>query len=130
LQPNGAERIVASRVFPVRWKTTDGVEIARVAIEYSADAGVSWELIDEVDNTGGYEWVAPAVDSSNCLIRVSDAQDPSMHDTSDATFSVFKCHAKLRADLNGDCRVDFADLAILMGEWLACGNPLDPACGD
>ena len=33
------------------------------------------------------------------------------------------------ADLNGDCYVDFADLAILMGEWLACGNPLDPNCG-
>jgi hypothetical protein len=26
--------------------------------------------------------------------------------------------AKLRADLNGDCRVDIADLAILMSEWL------------
>lgn len=28
------------------------------------------------------------------------------------------CPAKLRADLNGDCRVDMADLAILMSEWL------------
>jgi hypothetical protein len=28
------------------------------------------------------------------------------------------CPAKLRADLNGDCRVDFADLHILMSEWM------------
>jgi hypothetical protein len=28
------------------------------------------------------------------------------------------CRARLRADLNGDCRVDFADLYILMSEWV------------
>ena len=71
----------------------------------------------------------PAVDSSDCLIRVSDARDRGSYDTSDAAFSIFTCYAKLTADLNGDCYVDFADLAILMGEWLACGNPLDPNCG-
>jgi hypothetical protein len=129
LQPNGAERVVSSRVFPIRWKTMDGTEITRVTIEYSVDRGKRWMLIDEVDNHGGYEWLAPAVNSSNCLVRVSDAHDPAKQDTSDSTFSIFKCHAKLRADLNGDCRVDFADLAILMEEWLACGDPLDPACG-
>jgi hypothetical protein len=31
------------------------------------------------------------------------------------------CQARLAADLNGDCRVDFADLAILASEWLAPG---------
>ena len=28
------------------------------------------------------------------------------------------CPAKLRADITGDCRVDFADLYILMSEWM------------
>jgi hypothetical protein len=32
------------------------------------------------------------------------------------------CPRKLAADLNGDCRVDFADLAILLSEWLADGS--------
>ncbi len=32
------------------------------------------------------------------------------------------CPTKLAADLNGDCRVDFADLAILLSEWLADGS--------
>jgi hypothetical protein len=27
------------------------------------------------------------------------------------------------ADLNGDCRMDFADPAIQVSEWLASGNP-------
>jgi hypothetical protein len=34
--------------------------------------------------------------------------------------------AKLAADLNGDGRVDFADLAILASEWLARSNPSPP----
>ena len=38
------------------------------------------------------------------------------------------CAVKLAADLNGDCRVDFADLAILASEWLASGqSPKPPA---
>jgi hypothetical protein len=28
------------------------------------------------------------------------------------------CPAQLRADLNGDCKVDLADLAILLSEWM------------
>ncbi len=32
------------------------------------------------------------------------------------------CPVKLAADLNGDCIVDFADLAILASQWLASGQ--------
>jgi 3',5'-cyclic AMP phosphodiesterase CpdA len=39
------------------------------------------------------------------------------------------CPVKLTADLNGDCRVDFADLAILAGQWLAGDVPTGPADG-
>ena len=44
--------------------------------------------------------------------------NPKVSDTTDGTFSIAKCPVKPTADLNGDCRVDFADLAILAGEWL------------
>jgi len=36
------------------------------------------------------------------------------------------CRERLAGDLNGDCRVDFADLAILASEWLASGDSLNP----
>jgi hypothetical protein len=39
------------------------------------------------------------------------------------------CPTKLAADLNGDGRVDFADLAILAREWLARGDPSPPPPG-
>jgi hypothetical protein len=113
----------------VQWTTTPGAAVERVILEYSPDGGGDWIFMDEVDNTGVYEWTPPRVNSAHCLLRIRDARDPAVDDTSDAPFSVFNCQAKLRADLNGDCYVDFTDLAILMSEWLACGDPLDPACG-
>ncbi|MCL5278845.1 MAG: metallophosphoesterase [Planctomycetes bacterium] len=39
------------------------------------------------------------------------------------TYTAAAGPAKLTADLNGDGRVDFADLAILASQWLATGNP-------
>ncbi len=129
LSPNGGERIIVGKPYTLRWKVIDGADVKRVAIEYSADGGVSWTLIDQVDNTGIYEWIVPMLNSATCLARVSDARDPAVSDTSDAEFSIFECRAKLAADLNGDCYVDAADLALMVSEWLACGNPLDPACG-
>lgn len=128
LSPNGAERLVASRPHAVRWETIGGADIERVVLEYSRDGGGHWELIDEVVNSGLYEWTVPPIDAEACLLRVRDARDPLVLDVSDRPFSIFQCQTKLAADLNGDCYVDFADLAILLGEWLACGNPFDPGC--
>ncbi len=128
VRPNGEGRIVASRPYTVRWRTVPSGTVARVAIEFSSDGGVSWERVDVVDNTGTYEWVLPHVDSPDCLVRIRDADDPAVADVSDTPFSVFECRRKLMADLNGDCYVDFSDLAILLSEWLACGNPFDPMC--
>ena len=102
--------------------------VRRVVLDYSLNGGAAWTFIDEVDNSGAYNWTAPDTESARCIVRVRDAKDPTNGDASDAAFSIFACQTHLRADLNGDCYVDFADLAILMSEWLHCGNPLDPAC--
>jgi hypothetical protein len=129
LSPNGGERVVVGRPYVLRWKTIEGADVRRVALEYSTDGGASWAFIDEADPTGMYVWNVPKLNSADCLVRVSDMGDSALSDTSDGAFSIFECRAKLAADLNGDCYVDMADLAILAGEWLKCGNPLDPACG-
>ena len=43
------------------------------------------------------------------------------------TFTVSRgsCKTPPTADLNGDCKVNLSDLAILSSQWLRCG--LDPA---
>ena len=38
------------------------------------------------------------------------------------------CSEDLPADLNGDCYVNWADIAIFASQWLECRNPSDPAC--
>ncbi len=139
LSPNGGERIVVGRPRSIRWKTIDGADVKRVMLEYSADGGLTWQFIDEVDNAGIYEWDVPKLNSADCLVRVSEVAPPvsaaiatagrrATSDISDAVFSIFECRVKLAADLNGDCYIDAADMAIIADEWLKCGNPLDPAC--
>jgi len=68
------------------------------------------------------------VDSNQCLIRIGDPLDVAISDTSDGIFTIFQCTKQLKGDLNGDCYVDFLDIAILAGDWLECGNPFDAAC--
>ena len=65
-------------------------------------------------NTGWYEWdPVPTIDSTECLIRISAAQDAGISDISDGAFTIFECRKQVPADLNGDCYVDFLDIAIL-----------------
>jgi hypothetical protein len=42
------------------------------------------------------------------------------------SYTVPGCFARPAADLNGDCRVDFADLALLASQGLASGTPPAP----
>jgi hypothetical protein len=128
LAPNGNEKIVSAKPYTIRWKTL-GAEVHSVAIDYSTDNGQSWRQLAEWPNTGRYEWnPVPTVDSTQCLVRVADAQNAALSDISDEFFTIFECRRELRGDLNGDCYVDFLDFAILAGDWLNCGNPLDPLC--
>ncbi len=128
LEPNGKERVVGAKPYTIRWKTR-GAEVESVTIDYSSDSGQNWRQLTQQPNTGRYEWdPVPTVDSTRCLVRVADAQNGDLNDISDELFSIFECRKQLPADLNGDCYVDFLDFAILVGNWLNCGNPLDASC--
>ncbi len=49
-----------------------------------------WNSIaSSVPNTGSYNWVLPAVDSNNCLVRISDTVT-SASDMSDAVFTIWQ----------------------------------------
>lgn len=129
LSPNGNEHLIAGTSHTIRWKTMEGATIDSILIEYSSDNGQNWRQICQCENTGFYVWnPVPVVDSDQCLVRISNLHDVTIYDTSDKTFAIFQCLRQLHSDLNGDCYVDFLDLAILAGEWLKCGNPFDPSC--
>ena len=124
--PNGGERFVAGRPLTIEWKTVGMGDIERVLIDYSLDGGASWLSAGEAENTGAHAWLTPATSSSECLVRIGAIGSAMRSDVSDEAFSIYECPVKLAADLNGDCTVDFADLAILAAEWLACGDPGGP----
>jgi len=129
LSPNGHENLVAGTSHNITWKTMEGARIEFVKIEYSMDNGHTWREVSPWWNTGSFEWdPVPVVDSNRCLVRIRDLHDVTVHDTSDETFTIFRCLRQLSGDLNGDCYVDFSDLAMLAGEWLECANPFDPSC--
>jgi hypothetical protein len=127
--PNGGENLAAAGSFDITWKTQQGDQLDTVTLEYSIDNGINWQTIDSTANTGSYTWdPLPAAESNQCLVRIGDPLNAKISDTSDGTFTIFKCNKQLTGDLNNDCYVDFLDFAILAGNWLDCGNPFDDWC--
>lgn len=126
LSPNGSEFIIGGADYDITWSTTGTVE--SVLVEFSIDDGKTWTEVypPNAGNTGSYSWLIPIVDSYDCLVRVSNAADPAVNDSSDAVFAIYEC--AFDGDLTGDCIVDLDDFAVMAAFWLACGNPYDPAC--
>ncbi len=128
LEPNGGESFASGTQQTIHWETQGTV--SEVLVEYSTNNGQAWDAVSppNVGNSGTYQWLVPDANSTQCLVRVSDANDPDVNDTSDGQFTIFICQRSLAGDLNGDCYVDFKDLAVAFAEWLTCGNPYDPDC--
>ena len=116
LSPNETQLIGAGEIVTVQWHS-DGIT-EDVLVEFSIDGGGRWTPVypPNVGNTGQYRWLAPLVDSDQCLIRVSSSTRPRVYDVSDNPFAVAQGVAV--ADLSGDHSVDFTDLALLASTWL------------
>ena len=85
--PNGGETWTAGTTHDITWETS-GV-IARVKIRLSLDHGDSWsDVIAATANDGLFTWTVPNTPSPACLVRVSDANDAQVSDTSDNPFYI------------------------------------------
>jgi len=85
LSPNGAEQWVAKSSQTVTWQTLG--TIATVKLEYTID-GNNWVFIGSPTNSGSYTWTLPDVQSTTAQLRISDPDDPTTNDVSDANFSI------------------------------------------
>lgn len=128
VSPNGGESFPAGSTQVIIWQCD--ASVSRVAVEFSYSEGVLWETLAGAapcaNGRGRYIWKVPAVSSPRCLVRVIAASKTGGSDQSDSTFTVYPC--TLRMDYDGDCVVTFADYWAFAQEWLACGDPYDPAC--
>jgi len=84
LKSNNSKNILAGAP-----KSVETVE--DVKIEYSFNGGASWNtIIESTPNNGIYFWsLVPNINSTQCLIRVSDAADSVPFDFNDTPFSIF-----------------------------------------
>src|SRR5690606_29405441 len=86
--PNGGETFMAGAAMSIRWEYSS---INNVNIAYSTDNGSTFSssIASVSATTGYYNWSSIAnAPSANWKIRVWDATDPTVSDTSDFVFTV------------------------------------------
>ena len=88
--PNGGERFYPGQTKTITWQAPT-FNITAVKIEYTTDAGATWNLITaSTQNTGSYNWIVPTVTSikSNCKIRISKEDESYYFDESNNVFEI------------------------------------------
>ena len=92
VDPDGGEVLIAGETYPVRWTSVKGPgEITgSVNIEYSTNAGSNWTAVSppNAGNSGSYNWLVPTVWSHQSLVKITDANHPSVFDTSNELFTI------------------------------------------
>ncbi len=85
--PNGMETIDTVVPSAVRWSSY-GLKTVRVECSY--DAGTTWMTVLDhwFGETGSCRFYVPAIPSTECLLRISDASRPEIFDISDSLFSL------------------------------------------
>ena len=87
LAPNGGESYLKGTNATISWTS---VNIADVKIEFSSNGGAQWNtLTSSTPSDGSYLWEnIPDLNSTLCLIRLSDADDGAPFDISDSYFAI------------------------------------------
>jgi hypothetical protein len=121
LTPNVSQAIPAGTFYDITWSYTGTV--GGVIVEFSTNNGATWSEVypPNIGNTGSYSWLVPAVDSQQCLVRIKNAANTAISDSSDTAFRIYEC--SVAGDVTGDCLVNLDDLVVMASSWLDCGNP-------
>lgn len=85
--PNGGESLRGTH--NITWNSTGNVD--NVYIDYSINRGATWLRLVETENDGSYTWNVPDLSTSLGLIRITDTEDFSIRDESDAIFKILSC---------------------------------------
>jgi hypothetical protein len=87
--PNGGEAWRIGTQKTITWTKT--YLTGNVRIDYSTDSGNNWlEIISSVAaNLGSYEWTVANTPSTNCLVRITSNNYPTVKDTSSAFFTIY-----------------------------------------
>lgn len=87
--PNGNEVFEADFVQMISWYTLKSSGIDSLKLELSTDNGTTWKTVEaKILNTGKYNWKVPRISSTENLIRLSDINNSSIVDVSNAPFTI------------------------------------------
>ncbi|MBI2416668.1 MAG: hypothetical protein HYV28_01970, partial [Ignavibacteriales bacterium] len=85
-RPNGLEIFTVGSVQNITWSSSG---IDTVKLEMTTNNGVNWTtIINKTQSNGLFAWTVPNSVSTNCKIRVSDANDATPSDVSDSSFTI------------------------------------------
>ncbi len=128
--PASGESLTGGSIHTISWQDYRNLSSCpyNYFLDYSIDGGQSWIAINSeaVSGSCSYDWVVPDVNSSQCKIRITDADDPNYTDISTGYLSIHRCPT----DLNKDAFIDFLDYATLSFNWQQSPDPCDPNSGD
>lgn len=88
--PNGGEAWQAGTQKSIEWTALGYDPAYPMKLEYSLDGGRSYKVISEkTANSGAYLWNIPQdIDCEEAMVRISDALEARVYDTSDDVFSI------------------------------------------
>jgi beta propeller repeat protein len=84
--PVGGESLEIGQPTTITWTTTGPV--THVEIEFSPDGKANWTPVATISDTGSYAWI-PTQESTDCWIQITNVDDETATDTSDAAFTVY-----------------------------------------
>src|SRR5207247_2352393 len=86
--PNGGEIWTVGSSQSIAWTT--GGTVPNVKLEYSTDGGSTYPnvIIASTPNTGSFSWTVPDDISATVRVRVTDVNDSTVFDGSDADFKI------------------------------------------
>ncbi|MDZ4121955.1 MAG: SBBP repeat-containing protein, partial [Candidatus Cloacimonadaceae bacterium] len=87
IAPDGGDILQAGAQTAIIWMSE---QIASVSLAFSSDSGLQWIPIATGVSalSGSYVWTLPSLASDQYLVRISDADDIEVNDTSDTPFTV------------------------------------------
>lgn len=87
VSPNGGEYLQGGSSYEITWASLD---IANLDIEFSSDNGNSWSSVAENADASSQSitFAVPDINSSHCLIRLTDSNNPGLFDISSGNFAV------------------------------------------
>ncbi|HPN36793.1 MAG TPA: hypothetical protein PL041_00230 [Melioribacteraceae bacterium] len=99
--PNGGERWKVGTKKDIKWESAS---IQNVKIEYSTNNGLNWKLINANTPAANklYQWTVEDFPSTSCLVRVSDINEASLNDSSDAVFTIYNPKITVNSPVKGD----------------------------